>query len=979
MEIDSKQRESRSLSAPGLFDYIGTFSDTNSTIAQPFKHVVCEIPSTTKFFELKILGSVKDGFNFVKLVDVELCFDIDNFKVSIMRELGLCVIAHSYVTGTGVNNVGVLLVPEDVDLNHTINIDLFSNIEPSQLSINSYASSPTVSGTSFTRIYPNLKFSEDPYYMITHVDRWSVLKIPEKVNTIVVKDYTNYIYLIKRIVRLNGEAFTDGTELTLMNSANNVGGNGLAFLNDPSQETGVGAILPLPEAKWWIGNGDYTGTLTDNVTKYRTLIPNVIVKLVSCGGKWIPQLIPSPNACIGEVDSCGFREGTEWADFNFYRLQSLLANKVKVIDLKGKTISVRLSSNLNLDYALHLCNGTINVSSDKVEGVDVGYDGYELTVSEGFSIEMKDLNINDPDANWNMFVYPINDTCNPPCKVPAKLHGINFSIGFIHIINCNLFNLRTLIYLRYCDFTISEENPVDYPKVHSLKIINSEIAWDDINNSHFNGIRISDAVFGSIKITNNSFINYNVAINISRTNAFENSGVASQYSGSADISNNYFDGGEMKTDSGHFSTYHCAVLSEQHETRFNYNEIKQCVTVNNTEDSSTATYDCYLSDDIVVFSNNVINNILNFGSNEISHCEIFKSKAYNNFQTAHTRSFINNIVQINPEDYNYGAPKGMTMHSTNVGFYMNSMVVEGNKIYAPQVLLRSSYFYAVNFVCRNNSYRFTGVRSGNVPINLFQFHPLENEGQYPNIEDIDIENNIIEFVNVSVGVLKLSAKVNNSVKIINNTFINCLGNVLARIGDAYIDTAKIDGELSVSDNKNINVATPIISGSDLRVAPTKYYYERYLTGIAFPTTHPLYIYPDSTNLHVKLICENTYSVNSTVVLARINFYDVVAKIADPNYTPVSAIIYYKAKLTVAPDGNPTSAVLYLKYDTGTIAWSTRYDGTYTVGDKMLEVGDYKAYIRLVSGQLRLHCADTLSYMVKPYPMTLELETIPYTI
>lgn len=969
MEMDSKQRESRSLSAPGLFDYIGTFSDTNSTIAQPFKHVVCEIPSTTKLFELKVLGSVKDGLNFVKLVDVELCFDIDNFKVTIMRELGLCVIAHSYATGTGAYNVNILLAPEDVDLNHTINIDFFSNVESSQLSITSYATSPTVSGTSFTRIHPLTKLSDDSYNISTNVDRWSVLKIPESVTTIVVNDYADYVYLIRRIVRQNGEAFADGAELTLINSANNVGGKGLAFLNNPAQETGVGAILSLPEAKWWIGDGDFTGKLSDNVTKYRTLIPNVIVKLISSGGKWIPQLIPSPNACIGEVDSCGFREGTEWADFNFYRLQSLLANKVKVIDLKGKTIHVHLNDDLILDYALLLCNGTINITSGNC---------HDFTVREGFSIEMRDLNVNDPHACWNMFVYPINDTCNPPCEVPAKLHGINFSIDYIHISNCNIYNLRTFIHLQYCDFVPAG----NYPKVHSLKIINSKITWEDVNNNRYNGIRILDAVFDSIKITNNSFVNYNVAINISRTNDFNdcNAAIASSSSKTADISGNYFDGGVLQVvDGTTCSTYHCAVLSEQHETIFRNNIINQCVTVNNSTSKETATYDCYLSDDIVIFSNNIIKNIITFGTCANVQCEIFKSKAYNNFWTKHTRSFINNIVGIHPEDYNYGEPKGITMHSTNVGFYMNSMVVEGNKIYAPQVLLRSSYFYAVNFVCRNNSYRFTGVRSGNVPINLFQFHPLENEGQYPNIEDIDIENNIIEFVNVSVGVLKLSAKVNNSVKIINNTFINCLGNVLARIGDAYIDTAKIDGELSVSDNKNINVATPIVSGSDLRVAPTKYYYERYLTGIAFPTTHPLYIYPDSTNLHVKLICENTYSVNSTVVLARINFYDVVAKIADPNYTPVSAIIYYKAKLTVAPDGNPTSAVLYLKYDTGTIAWSTRYDGTYTVGDKMLEVGDYKAYIRLVSGQLRLHCADTLSYMVKPYPMTLELETIPYTI
>ena len=962
--MDSKQRESRSLSAPGLFDYIGTFSDTNSTIAQPFKHVVCEIPSTTKLFELKILGSDKDGLNFVKLVDVELCFDMINFKVSIMRDLGVSVIAHSYVTGTGVNNVGVLLVPEDVDLNHTINIDLFSNIEPSQLSINSYASSPTVSGTSFTRIYPNLKFSEDPYYMITHVDRWSVLKIPEKVNTIVVKDYTNYIYLIKRIVRLNGEAFTDGTELTLMNSANNVGGNGLAFLNDPSQETGVGAILPLPEAKWWIGNGDYTGTLTDNVTKYRTLIPNVIVKLVSCGGKWIPQLIPSPNACIGEVDPCGFREGSEWADFNFYRLQALLANKVKTIDLKGKTIYIHLNSNLNLDYALHLCNGTINVASGAY---------YDFTVSSGFSIKMMDLNINDPYARWNMFVFPINDPCSPSCENPAALHGINFSIDYIHIVNCNLNNIRTLINLEYCDFTISEEHPEDYPKVHSLKIINSKIIWDNVNNGRFNGIRILDAVFGSIKITNNSFINYNVAINISRTNAFENSGVASQYSGSADISNNYFDGGEMKTDSGHFSTYHCAVLSEQHETRFNYNEIKQCVTVNNTEDSSTATYDCYLSDDIVVFSNNVINNILNFGSNEISHCEIFKSKAYNYFQTAHTRSFINNIVQINPEGYNYGDPKGMTMHSTNVGFYMDSMVVEGNRVYAPQVQLLSSYFYAVNFVCRNNSYRFIGVNN-NIPRNLFQFHPMENDGQYPNIENIDIENNIIEFVGTAVGVLKLSSKVNNAVKIINNTFINCLGYVLSRIGEIS-DTTMIEEELNVSSNKYINVSIPSTVGTDLRVAPTKYYYERYLPGTAYGTDNPLQIYTASTNVHMKLICPNALSVaNSEAVLARINFNKM--------NNEDQSILYYRAKLTVEPDGNPISAVLYLKYSASpnTVSWCTRYDGTYTASSKLVEVGDYKAYIQLAtSGQLRLYCSGSLSYMVKLHPMTFELETIPYSV
>ena len=113
-----------------------------------------------------------------------------------------------------------------------------------------------------------------------------------------------------------------------------------------------------------------------------------------------------------------------------------------------------------------------------------------------------------------------------------------------------------------------------------------------------------------------------------------------------------------------------------------------------------------------------------------------------------------------------------------------------------------------------------------------------------------------------------------------------------------------------------------------------------------------------------------------MALARINFYDVVQKLADPEYNPAPIIIYYKAKLTVEPEGNPTSTVLYIKYDTGTIAWSTRYDGTYTLGDKMLEVEDYKAYIRLVSGQLRLHCAATLSSMVKPYPMILELETIP---
>lgn len=959
--MDSKQRESRSLSAPGLFDYIGTFSDTNSTIAQPFKHVVCEIPSTTKFFELKILGSVKDGLNFVKLVDVELCFDIDNFKVSIMRELGLCVIAHSYATGTGAYNVNILLAPEDVDLNHTINIDFFSNVEPSQLSITSYATSPTVSGTSFTRIHPLTKLSDDSYNISTNVDRWSVLKIPESVNTIVVNDYADYVYLIRRIVKQNGEAFADGAELTLMNSTNNVGGKGLAFLNNPAQETGVGAILSLPEAKWWIGDDDYTDTLSDGVTKYRTLIPNVIVKLVSCGGKWIPQLIPSPNACIGEVDSCGFREGTEWADFNFYRLQSLLANKVKVIDLKGKTICMRLSSNLNLDYALHLCNGTINVTADKVEGVDEQYEGYKLTVSNGFAIEMKDLTINDLNANWNMFM----------------ADSIDFSIDYIHITNCNLINIRTLINLQYYDFVPTG----NFPKVHSLRIINSKIEWNGFNPKHYNGIKIYDAVFGSVKIINNSFTNYNVAINISRSNEFNNAALASSYSGKTDITGNHFDGGVWIVDNvDQLTTYHCAVLSEQHETIFRNNIIAKCVTVNNSTSTQTATYDCYLSDDIVTYANNIVNDILSLGSNANVYCEIFKSKAYNNPYTMHTRSFINNVVEIHPEIYaehsHINNPARMTMHSTNEGFYMDSVVVEGNKIYAPQVLLRSSYFYAINFTCRNNTYKFTGVRSGNVPINLFQFHPLESVGQYPNIEDIDIENNIIEFVNVSVGVLKLSAKVNNSVKIINNTFINCLGNVLARIGDAYIDTAKIDGELSVSDNKNINVATPIVSGSDLRVAPTKYYYERYLTGIAFPTTHPLYIYPDSTNLHVKLICENAYSVNSMMALARINFYDVVQKLADPEYNPAPIIIYYKAKLTVEPEGNPTSTVLYIKYDTGTIAWSTSYDGTYTLGDKMLEVEDYKAYIRLVSGQLRLHCAATLSSMVKPYPMILELETIP---
>lgn len=963
MEMDSKQRESRSLSAPGLFDYIGTFSDTNSTIAQPFKYVVCEIPSTTKFFELKILGSVKDGLNFVKLVDVELCFDIDNFKVTIMRELGLCVIAHSYATGTGAYNVNILLAPEDVDLNHTINIDLFSNIEPSQLSINSYASSPTVSGTSFTRIHPHIKLSDDSYNISTNVDRWSVLKIPEDVNTIVVNDYADYVYLIRRIVKQNGEAFADGTELTLMNSVNNVGGKGLAFLNDPSQETGVGAILPLPEAKWWIGNGNFTDTLSDE-TEYRTLIPNVIVKLISCGGKWISQLIPSPNACIGEVDSCGFREGTEWADFNFYRLQALLANKVKVIDLKGKTICVRLSSNLNLDYALHLCNGTINVSSDKVEGVDEEYEGYELTVSEGFSIEMKDLNINDPDANWNMFIAT----------------AINFSIDFIHIINCNLINLRTLINLRYIDF-----NPLSTPlQVRSLKIINSKIVWNEFENRHYNGIRIYDAVFGSVKITNNSFINYNVAINISRSNGFNYAALASSCSGITDISDNYFDGGIWTVGNGILPTeYHCAVLSEQHETIFRNNMIVRCITVNNSSSIQTATYDCYLSDDIVTFANNIVNDILSLGSYANVFCELFKSKAYNNLDTIHTRSFINNVVEINPETYaiycDANNPPHITMHSTNVGFYMDSMMVEGNRVYAPKVQLRSSYFYAVNFSCRNNTYILDGVWSSGVPRFLFQFHPLETVGQYPNIKNIDIENNIVEFVNSSVGVLKLSAKVDNSVKIINNTFINCLGYVMSRVGDNYFDRTMIEEELTVSDNKYINVATPDTNAMDLRVAPAKYIYERYLSGAISSQSYPLYIYSNSTNVHVKLICENAYSVNSAVVLARINFYEVVTTITNPNHNPASVIIYYKAKLTVAPDGNPTSAVLYLKYDTGTIAWSTRYDGTYTVGDKMLEVGDYKAYIRLISGQLRLHCADTLSYMVKPYPMTLELETIPYPI
>lgn len=969
MEMDSKQRESRSLSAPGLFDYIGTFSDTNSTIAQPFKYVACEIPSTTKLFELKILGSDKDGLNFVKLVDVELCFDIDNFKVSIMRELGLCVIAHSYATGTGAYNVNILLAPEDVDLNHTINIDLFSNIEPSQLSINSYASSPTVSGTSFTRIYPNLKFSEDPYYMITHVDRWSVLKIPEKVNTIVVKDYTNYIYLIKRIVRLNGEAFTDGTELTLMNSANNVGGNGLAFLNDPSQETGVGAILPLPEAKWWIGNGDYTGTLTDNVTKYRTLIPNVIVKLVSCGGKWIPQLIPSPNACIGEVDPCGFREGSEWADFNFYRLQALLANKVKTIDLKGKTIYIHLNSNLNLDYALHLCNGTINVASGAY---------YDFTVSSGFSIKMMDLNINDPYARWNMFVFPINDPCSPSCENPAALHGINFSIDYIHIVNCNLNNIRTLINLEYCDFTISEEHPEDYPKVHSLKIINSKIIWDNVNNERFNGIRIQNAVFGSIKITNNSFINYNVAINFGRDNDYTNAEVASSKSGTADISNNYFDGGTMLVGDGtEYATYHCAVLSEQHETMFCNNIIVKCVTVNNSTLKSTATYDNYLSDDIVICANNTIHDIISFGSNENMLCEIFKSKAYNNPHTMHTRSFLNNVVEIHPEAYEYynaNTPVGMTIHSTNVGYYMDSVLLDGNRIYAPQVKLLSSYFYAVNFVCRNNSYRFIGVNN-NIPRNLFQFHPMESDGQYPNIENIDIENNIIEFVGTAVGVLKLSSKVNNAVKIINNTFINCLGYVLSRIGDNYIPTTMIEGELNVSSNKYINVSIPSIVGTDLRVAPTKYYYERYLPGTAYGTNNPLQIYTASTNVHMKLICPNALSVaNSEAVLARINFNKM--------NNDDQSILYYRAKLTVEPDGNPISAVLYLKYSASpnTVSWCTRYDGTYTASSKLVEVGDYKAYIQLAtSGQLRLYCSGSLSYMVKPHPMTFELETIPYTV
>ncbi|MBR4814654.1 MAG: hypothetical protein IKZ67_04235, partial [Paludibacteraceae bacterium] len=826
MEMDSKQRESRSLSAPGLFDYIGTFSDTNSTIAQPFKHVVCEIPSTTKLFELKVLGSVKDGLNFVKLVDVELCFDIDNFKVSIMRELGLCVIAHSYATGTGAYNVNILLAPEDVDLNHTINIDFFSNVEPSQLSITTYATSPTVSGTSFTRIHPLTKLSDDSYNISTNVDRWSVLKIPESVNTIVVNDYADYVYLIRRIVKQNGEAFADGAELTLMNSTNNVGGKGLAFLNNPAQETGVGAILSLPEAKWWIGDDDYTDTLSDGVTKYRTLIPNVIVKLISSGGKWIPQLIPSPNACIGEVDSCGFREGTEWADFNFYRLQSLLANKVKVIDLKGKTISVRLSSNLNLDYALHLCNGTINVSSNKVEGVDEEYEGYELTVSEGFSIEMKDLNINDPDANWNMFIAT----------------AINFSINFIHIINCNLINLRTLINLRYIDF-----NPLSTPlQVRSLKIINSKIVWNEFDNRHYNGIRIYDAVFGSVKITNNSFINYNVAINISRSNGFNYAALASSCSGITDISDNYFDGGIWTVGNGiHPTEYHCAVLSEQHETIFRNNMIVRCITVNNSSSIQTATYDCYLSDDIVTFANNIVNDILSLGSYANVFCELFKSKAYNNLDTIHTRSFINNVVEINPETYaiycHANNPPHITMHSTNVGLYMDSMVVEGNRVYAPKVQLLSSYFYAVNFVCRNNSYRFTGVNN-NTPRNLFQFHPLGNVGQYPNIENIDIENNIIEFINVSVGILKLSAKVNNTVKIINNTLINCLGVVLMRIGDNYIETAKIDGELNVSNNKYIDVV-PYNYGDDLRVAPAKYHYERFVPSTDFSSTYPLYIYP----------------------------------------------------------------------------------------------------------------------------------------
>lgn len=959
MEMDSKQRESRSLSAPGLFDYIGTFSDTNSTIAQPFKHVVCEIPSTTKLFELKVLGSVKDGLNFVKLVDVELCFDIDNFKVTIMRELGLCVIAHSYATGTGAYNVNILLAPEDVDLNHTINIDFFSNVEPSQLSITSYATSPTVSGTSFTRIHPLTKLSDDSYNISTNVDRWSVLKIPESVTTIVVNDYADYVYLIRRIVRQNGEAFADGAELTLINSANNVGGKGLAFLNNPAQETGVGAILSLPEAKWWIGDGDFTGKLSDNVTKYRTLIPNVIVKLISSGGKWIPQLIPSPNACIGEVDSCGFREGTEWSDFNFYRLQALLANKVKVIDLKGKTICMRLSSNLNLDYALHLCNGTINVTADKVEGVDEQYEGYKLTVSNGFAIEMKDLTINDLNANWNMFM----------------ADSIDFSIDYIHITNCNLINIRTLINLQYYDFVPTG----NFPKVHSLRIINSKIEWNGFNPKHYNGIKIHDAVFGSVKIINNSFTNYNVAINISRSNEFNNAALASSYSGKTDITGNHFDGGVWIVDNvDQLTTYHCAVLSEQHETIFRNNMIVRCITVNNSSSIQTATYDCYLSDDIVTFANNIVNDILSLGSYTNVFCELFKSKAYNNLDTIHTRSFINNVVEINPETYaiycDANNPPHITMHSTNVGFYMDSMMVEGNRVYAPKVQLRSSYFYAVNFVCRNNSYRFTGVND-NTPRNLFQFHPLEGNVPYPDIENIDIENNIIEFINVPVGILKLSAQVNNDVKIINNTFINCIGNVLSRVGDAYINTAVIGREMNISNNKYIDVATAN-TGGDLRVAPAKYHYERFVPSTGFSSTFPLYIYPATTNLHVKMICENTYSVNSTIVLARINFYDVVQKIERPEYTPTPTTIYYKAKLTVAPDGNPTSVVLYLKYDTGTIAWSTSYDGTYTLGDKMLEVEDYKAYIRLISGQLRLHCAATLSYMVKPYPMTLELETIP---
>jgi hypothetical protein len=335
------------------------------------------------------------------------------------------------------------------------------------------------------------------------------------------------------------------------------------------------------------------------------------------------------------------------------------------------------------------------------------------------------------------------------------------------------------------------------------------------------------------------------------------------------------------------------------------------------------------------------------------------------------------VVEIHPEAYEYynaNTPVGMTIHSTNVGYYMDSVLLDGNRIYAPQVKLLSSYFYAVNFVCRNNSYRFIGVNN-NIPRNLFQFHPMENDGQYPNIENIDIENNIIEFVGTAVGVLKLSSKVNNAVKIINNTFINCLGYVLSRIGDNYIPTTMIEGELNVSSNKYINVAIPDTNAMDLRVAPAKYIYERYLSGENSSQSYPLYIYTNSTDVHVKLICANAYSVGSTeVVLARINFNKM--------NNDDQSILYYRAKLTVEPDGNPISAVLYLKYSASpnTVSWCTRYDGTYTAGSKLLEVGDYKAYIQLTtSGQLRLYCSGSLSYMVKPHPMTFELETIPYTV